>query len=58
MGFDLGPFSIITLNPENRLGFVLSFMDSSVGHSSVVFIITHHHAFMIEAPWWKKTINK
>lgn len=46
VGFDFGPFSIIsiTLNPENPLGFVLSFMASSVGklsslvgHSSVPF---------------------
>ena len=42
---------------HHPLGFVLSFMASSVGHSSVLFIITRHHAFMIEAPWWKKKIN-
>lgn len=46
VGFDFGPFSIIsiTLNPENPLGFLLSFMASSEGklsslvrHSSVPF---------------------
>lgn len=47
VGFDFGPFSINSinyLNPENPLGFVLSFMASSVGnisslvgHSSALF---------------------